>query len=148
MKCLIAPWSMYFQKKVVVLHFDNVLLTSSGIKCSFQLSGKKPFYFGCKYHMYSVVPKSIPFQRFSYGNLIATFKLQPSNRDIGRTKGASGTHPPRPNSFILIQFSAKNLQINTNLGVGASTSVKSWIRHREGKVSLTQNQKFNCFVFQ
>ena len=30
-----------------------------------------------------------------------------------------GTRPPGPNSFIFMQFSAKNLQNNPNLGIGA-----------------------------
>ena len=34
-----------------------------------------------------------------------------------------------PNSFIFMQFSAKKLQNNRILGVGARTSQKSWIRH-------------------
>ena len=47
--------------------------------------------------------------------------------------GASGILPRRgPNSFIFMQFSAKDLQNNRastpTLGVGA-TSEKSWIRH-------------------
>ena len=40
--------------------------------------------------------------------------------------------PPRPggpNSFIFMQFSAKNSKIIALLGVGAPPSGKSWIRH-------------------
>ena len=45
--------------------------------------------------------------------------------------GAREARSPRPNCFIFIQFSAKNLQNNTlahTLGVGAP-SEKSWIHH-------------------
>ena len=42
-------------------------------------------------------------------------------------EGAPGT--PGPNSFIFMQFSAKILQNNPNLGVGANPSGKSWIHH-------------------
>ena len=53
---------------------------------------------------------------------------------IGGSKGGGGrdARPPppgRPNSFIFMQVSAKNLQNNPNLGVGAAPSGKSWIRH-------------------
>ena len=44
---------------------------------------------------------------------------------IGRSKGAQGMRTPRgPNSFIFIQFSAKNLQNNPNLTVGSPPSGK------------------------
>ena len=49
--------------------------------------------------------------------------------NIGGSKGAPGTRAPwGPNSFIFMQ-SAKNLQSNPNLGVGAPIWGKSWIRH-------------------
>ena len=48
--------------------------------------------------------------------------------DIGGSKGAPET-PPGQNSFISMQFSARNLQNNLNLGVGTLPLGKSWIRH-------------------
>ena len=48
---------------------------------------------------------------------------------IGWSRGAPGTRPPGPNSLIFMQFSAKKLQNNYNLGFGAPPSGKSWIRH-------------------
>ena len=53
---------------------------------------------------------------------ISTFYIKNNQKtnafaDLG---GTPGTHPPwSPNSFIFMQFSAKNLQNNPNLGVGA-----------------------------
>ena len=47
-------------------------------------------------------------------------------QNIGGSKeGAPGTCPRGQNFFIFMQFSAKNLQNNPNLRVGAP----SWIRH-------------------
>ena len=50
---------------------------------------------------------------------------------IGGSKGGrQGCAPPRgPNSFIFMQFSAKNWKIIAFLGVGAPLWGKSWIRH-------------------
>ena len=51
---------------------------------------------------------------------------------IGGSKGCArdASPPGGPKSFIFVQFSAKNLQNNTNLGVGTTPpSGKSWIRH-------------------
>ena len=48
---------------------------------------------------------------------------------IGGSKGgARDSSPAGPNSFIFMQ-SAKNLQNNPNLVIGATPSGKSWIRH-------------------
>ena len=73
---------------------------------------------------------------------ILILELAPcSNRlieSIGGSKGGTrDTCPPSPrpqppggqNSFIFMQYSAKNMQNNPNLGVGTSPSGKSWIHH-------------------
>ena len=49
-------------------------------------------------------------------------------KSLADLRGAPRT-PPRSNSFIFMQFSAKNLQNSPNLGIGAPTSGKYWIRH-------------------
>ena len=60
-------------------------------------------------------------------------------------RGVSRDLPPSPNSFILMQFVAKNLQNNPNLGVGALPLGKFWIRHclvmpANGNVSAENSQ--------
>ena len=68
------------------------------------------------------------YENLIYGLMrckLATYsKLQPSSLADPRRAPGTRAPPPSPtgpNSFIFIQFSAKNLQNNTTLGVGVPT---------------------------
>ena len=56
-----------------------------------------------------------------------------------------------PNSFIFMQFSAKNWQNNTNLGIDAPPSGKSWIHHctcksTVNKLNFSLTRKISMFT--
>ena len=71
---------------------------------------------------------------------IKYYKINP----LADPKGAGGHQgrvlppSPGPNSFIFMQFSAKKLQNNPNLGVGAPP------RENPGSVTVTSQKKINC----
>ena len=76
----------------------------------------------CVYH----VRLSAPCTRTQDGDFFLNLRLT-----LVDPRGVPGMHipPGGPNSFIFMQFSAKNWKIIVILGVGAPPWGKSWIRH-------------------
>ena len=69
---------------------------------------------------------------FSGGSRISQREAAKSKGGREKARGRQGRAPPLPggpNSFIFMQFSAKNQKNNRFLGVGAPSWGKSWIRH-------------------
>ena len=69
---------------------------------------------------------------------IKYYKINPLADPRGGEVGARDASPPGPNYFIFMQFSAKKLQNNPNLGVGAPP------RENPGSVTVTSQKKTNC----
>ena len=100
-------------------------------------------YTGVYLHSTLVPTGTIPVEGKSIKPLGSYRQLGNFRQTIGGSKGEARDAPGGPNSFIFMQFSAKNCKIIALLGVGAPPSVKYWIRHcKQQKTSKGRGLSF------